>query len=358
MLDITLGAVILHRMNHDTGEWAPSFGLTAMGDEAQATLRDQIDRNRRLKRAQQYKFLAEPAGEVDLACQEILAHPDDIPRFVEQTQRIARHLLASMVPGAQAGDLLACLYDDADDGPWLALLKMQSERAYAEEVSGAVETEDLLYRLNHTMIRRGGVLQKCAFVAPPHARTAHRDLIAYDRQASKTDADDDPVASYFLRGFLRCEAPLSPQRATAQFKLMTARFVRDHADRMGATAVGAIPAAVREAIANREIDVDDFAQRHIPVELHEEYKRALYVQGIPGPIFPSEMAPSPMRPRRLVFAGDYGLKLEIEPEAYARDIRSLEDTVADGIALFEIAPLGGKRRFVISTTRWAPPGRE
>lgn len=83
---------------------------------------------------------------------------------------------------------------------------MQSETAYVQEALGAVETQDLRYRSAETTTFTSGVPQKCAFVAPAALRTPHRDLIAQDQQASPTDREN-PIASYFLRAFLGCDAP-------------------------------------------------------------------------------------------------------------------------------------------------------
>lgn len=349
---IALSAVILHRMDHTTGLWRPSYQLTEVAGNARATLQKQIRDNRANGRAQQHRFASSPGGIVANACQAILACPTDKALFIEQTQRIARQLLDSMVPGAKPGDLLACLHADGAEPPWLALLKMQSETAYVQETLGAVETRDLRYRLDETTIFTSGVLQKCAFVAPPSLRTPQRDLIVHDQQASPTDREN-PIAAYFLRGFLGCDAPLTPRQVTFRFQRGTAQFVAENRDLLGREVQQAITAGVREEIRKAEIDIDDFADRYIPLpELREPYAQALLAQGVPGRVFEPEVAePTPQR-SLIAFAGDHGLRLEIEREAYLPGVRQIDEPVPDGIGLYEIPSLGGKRRFVVTTTGW------
>ena len=61
--------------------------------------------------------------------------------------------------------------------------------------------------------------------------------------------------------------------------------------------------------------------------------------------------PTPQRPT-ITFTGDHGLRLEIEREAYVSGVRQIDEPVPDGIGLYEIPSLGGRRRFVITTTGW------
>lgn len=351
-MTIALSAVILHRMDYTADLWRPSYRLTEVVGDACVTLQKQLRNNHTNGRAQQHRFAASPGGIVADASRAILARPTDEPLFIEESQRIARKLLDSMVPGAKPGDLLACLYTDDAGPPWLALLKMQSETAYVQETLGAVETRDLHYRLDETTIFTSGVLQKCAFVAPPSLRTPHRDLMVHDQQASPTDREN-PIAAYFLRGFLGCDVPLTARQATHRFRAETLKFVRAHRDILGRAVETAIAAALREEVRRPEIDIDDFADRHIPApELREQYAQALLDQGVPGRVFaPAVVEPEPQRPT-ITFTGDHGLRLEIEQEAYLRGVRQINEPVPDGIGLYEIPSLGGRRRFVITTTGW------
>lgn len=351
-MTIALSAVILHRMDHTTGLWRPSYRLTEVVGDARVTLQKQLRNNRTNGRAQQHRFAASPDGIVADASRAILARPTDEPLFIEESQRIARQLLDSMVPGAKPGDLLACLFTDGAGPPWLALLKMQSETAYVQETLGAIETRDLHYRLDETTIFTSGVLQKCAFVAPAALRTPQSDLIVHDQQASPTDREN-PIAAYFLRGFLGCDAPLTPRQVTFRFQRGTAQFVAENRDVLGRDVQQAITAGVREEIRRSEIDIDEFASRYIPVpELREPFAQALLAQGVPGRVFEPEVAePTPQQPL-IGFAGDHGLRLEIEREAYLPGVRPIDEPVPDGIGLYEIPSFGDKRRFVLATTGW------
>lgn len=230
-------------MDHTQGVLDRSNDLTAVAGAAQRTLQAQIATNMGDSRAQRHTFDAATARVVDGATAQILAAPNDARVFIAETRTIAQRLYDSLVPNVSVGDLLAGLFTIDDGPPWLALLKMQPEKGYVQQVHGSADAADRRFEIDETTILTSGVLQKCAFIPPPALRTPGHDLTVLDEQ-SGGGAHAGPIAAFFLKTFLQCAVPPTPRQQTRSFVRETRAFVDAHPDLGGR--------AVRDTIAVRD----------------------------------------------------------------------------------------------------------
>lgn len=348
-MTIALSAVILHRMDHTQGVLDRSNDLTAVAGAAQRTLQAQIATNMGDSRAQRHTFDAATARVVDGATAQILAAPNDARVFIAETRTIAQRLYDSLVPNVSVGDLLAGLFTIDDGPPWLALLKMQPEKGYVQQVHGSADAADRRFEIDETTILTSGVLQKCAFIPPPALRTPGHDLTVLDEQ-SGGGAHAGPIAAFFLKTFLQCAVPPTPRQQTRSFVRETRAFVDAHPDLGGRAVRDTIIAAARAATEAPRLAIEEFARTHISAEdLRAQYLAALRTGGIAADVFTPEL-PEPRRQPRLVLEGD-GVRVEIDPQRYFREIRPLnDDTLPAGTVLYAIENFGGARRLVLRAT--------
>ncbi len=347
-MSIELVAVILHRMDHTKDVLDLSDDLTGIAGKARTTLASQIATNLGDSRAQRHTFDATAARVVDLAATRILEQPNDTACFIAATRVIAEHLYRSLVANATVGDLLASLFSVDGGPPQLALLKMQSETGYVQQVLGSSDTGDRRFEIDAATILTSGILHKCAFVLPSAARSVGHDLTVLDQQSGGGD-HEGPIAAFFLKAFLECAVPPTPRELSRNFLKETRKFVGAHSELGSQANRDGIISAAKVSIASPEVAIEAFARDHIPVEaLRAPYLEALRVGGVSADVFVPEL-PQQRSVRRLVLESD-GVRIEIEPERYVPEIRSLNDgTLPAGTVLFEIERFGGARQFVLRT---------
>lgn len=317
--NVTVQRMIVHKVDHKNYDEPLLSDLESpITDDVGSFLRQHIVSNREHKRARVARF-AEPSADVKAVrtfCDTVLADPSS---FVQQTQRIAELLFRSMVGDNRisAGDLVVCtFFEGTDKGlEWLALLKMDPEDGFVgerEQVNG--QTRIVLRRVPE--ILPTGELQKCAFIVPPDLRKAKgHDLVVLDQQAASYGMRR-PVASFFLKDFLKCEVGFERKEQTSTFIYQSQAWVTQKEDTWPTEDVALFMERTVEAVRAPIVDVAAFAQEVIqdPDE-QEQYLAHMKREGLRELTFEPDPEERERWTRYTWFRGDDDLQLRIRSEA-------------------------------------------
>jgi len=280
---ITLHDLIIHKVDHFNFTEARLSDLTSPISEAvDIYLRKQIVLNREheFSRSGVFKPLEEKASTKQLRddqppettsmkqlCDDLLTSDG---KFVEQSQKIANHLFASIDNDQRihAGDLVLCTFSEVKGDRWLALLKMDPQDSFiAVEANVGKQRRLILKQVRDVMPI--GELQKCAFILPESLRKK-RDLIVLDQQQGGYGSRR-MVASFFSEKFLQCKVGFNEREMTETF--ITASYDWIDSKKLGWTEKlrQGFKDSLKTALKERTVRVVRFAEEVIkdPAEQQE-----------------------------------------------------------------------------------------
>lgn len=336
-------------MDHQKEIETLSNQLTEFDSSTEDALCEQIHENKGHAYSQPLVFDTSRNPLVREACDAIMALPGDAEGFVASTRAIAHHLY-TIIKGNHnitVGQLLFALFREDSGEPWLAIMKMQpAGDTYILEPLPASAPGDVRFAIQlRGGAILGGLLQKCAFVAPPSLRTEISDLIVRDYQ-TLTQGIDQPAARFFIDRFLGCRIKVSDREMTRHFSGVLKRAARDHAREWGTPVANAVVETIDMLQHGTRLDVVRTVNDLIPEQDRASVFGALSEKRVTAPIITVELAASQVQqqePEYVWLEGDSGLLVRIEKDAYEA-----------GNILVPAEPERGQKRFLIRTTDLVP----
>jgi len=294
-----------------------SDGLTDTDSPTQQALCEQMRANRDYPYAQPFVFDTTIS---DLVCREYDAMVNDQfsqESFIRASREMTQHLY-SIIRGnhnVKVGDLLLGLFREGNDDPWLAILKMQpAGDTYIRERRTSRTPGDVAFTLRVSSgALLGGVLQKCAFIAPRSLRKDNRDLIVLDQQALQR-GHLEPAARFFIDRFLGCKIQISEREMTRHFKGVLTKIARERAHEWGAAATAVIETMATLQEGTR-IDVPETLDRLVPEQDRPLVRAALQEKRVTAPVFTvtPPLSRAQQQPDYVWFEGGNGLLLRPRP---------------------------------------------
>ena len=319
--NVTVQRMIVHKVDHKKYD-APLLSdlESPIEDEVRSFLRQHIALNQEHKRVRTARFLepSDGAETVCTLCDDIFA---DASHFVQRSRQIATHLFQSMTGDGRIspGDLVICTFSEGEDQnlQWLAILKMDLNDGFVGERRGEKGQKRVILRRVPDVLPTGG-LQKCAFILPSVLRKKY-DLLVLDQQTGRHGAKK-PVASFFLKKFMKCEVGFERKEGTQVFVLQSQAWVTQKKDTWPTEDIALFKERTIEAVRANIIDVVAFAHEMIqdPDE-QEEYLTHVRQKGLRELTFEPDPEERNRWTRYTWFKGDDDLQVKIRSEAVGED---------------------------------------
>lgn len=251
-----------------------------------------------------------PPADMKQLCDDLLTSDG---KFVEQSQKVANHLFASINNDGRIhpGDLVLCTFSEVKGNRWLALLKMDPQDSFIAVEENVGRKRRLILKQVKEVLPIGE-LQKCAFILPESLRKK-RDLIVLDQQQAGYGSRL-AVATFFSKDFLQCNVSLNEREMTKAFKSTSYDWIDSKKKTWDEETREGFKDALKSLLVPRTVRVVPFAQETIAQpEEQKEYIETLRAANL-NLVFERHQEEAE-KPPITQFVGDENLRVRINSDA-------------------------------------------
>jgi 37-kD nucleoid-associated bacterial protein len=264
------------------------------------------------------RFSEKSDGSVFSLCKDIL---EGTLGLVVGSQKIARSLVHAIERSKRisSGILAVFLYTDdsrPDVEAYLGLLKLDLADVYRHKMLIDPVTNEKYIELSvesNVLPSKREKLQKCAFIQPIDPEHSY-DMLLLDRQSRQIE--EQPVAKYFLEGFLSAALAFGERERTESFYKGTIAYFNELINNklLPGEEIDAFRQSINHALNQPLIDTEAWIGT---LNLSEEYKSALRQKLLEVDLVDGEFevdhkyVDSKGLTKKRIFQGDEGLRLEL-----------------------------------------------
>jgi hypothetical protein len=242
-------------------------------------------------------------------------------------------------------DLGICFYsaDNYPDIRFLGLLKIDPSQVFRHTIrQDARGNRYVSFEIEPNAFTNER-LQKCAFIQPLKPRHPDYDMLLLDRQTH--GAEDARIAKFFSEAFLDSEEAFDPRKYSERLYRSLINAQNNVRDLLTPEQDIGLEARIRQAVTSPRINLDAWLdQLPLPENVRNQIDETIR-EGIPDREFNLDRGYSEQLVKKILYRGDYNLKLEIPPEYYPQIVVS-DDYIEDDP---ERQPY---HRIVIETETW------